>query len=59
MLPVLRLLRFSMRLMLEKAKANKINSLFKSAQSKGELSVSKLDEIMKKLDEKAEVKSEK
>ena len=40
-------------------KANKIESLFKSAKSKGELSVSKLAEIMKKLDEKAEVKSEK
>jgi hypothetical protein len=33
-------------------KANKIESLFKSAKSKGDLSVSKLAEIMKKLDEK-------
>jgi hypothetical protein len=37
-------------------KAKKIESLFKSAKSKGDLSVSKLAEIMKSLDGKAEVK---
>lgn len=40
-------------------KAKKVESLFKAAKSKGELSVTKLAEIMRKLDEKAEVKSEK
>jgi hypothetical protein len=39
------------------SKAKKIESLFKAAKSKGELSVSKLAEIVKKLDEKPAVES--
>jgi hypothetical protein len=40
-------------------KAKKIETLFKAAKSKGELSVSRLAEIMKKLDEPAAIKSDK
>jgi hypothetical protein len=39
-------------------KAKKIEILFKAAKTKGEMSVSKLAEIMKKVDEKVEAKSE-